>query len=316
MKRTFVKMQGLGNDFIIFDELAMVEGDKCVKMCPELAKRLCDRRFGIGADGVVILRNSENENASDITWEFYNSDGSLAEMCGNALRCVARFVYDRDLWPMPEPTIDPVVIVGDDGDLDVDTSEGENPPICCGELRVQTLAGIKPITLERCSEGSFLGARIDMGIAEVDSSVNIGNRKYARISMGNPHAVTFVDELPDQIGTAPVSDEGPIVEVDPAFPQKTNVEFAVVESRDTIRTRVWERGAGETLACGTGACATAVAAKLNGEVDEKVTVNLLGGPLTIEVEEDLRVFMTGPAQQVFTGSINLPCSDCGKSIDC
>jgi len=312
MRRSFTKLQGLGNDFILFCELAKKPGDTCIKMTPEIAARLCDRHFGIGADGVFILRNACDQTDADMSWEFYNSDGSVAEMCGNAIRCVARYIFENDLWPMPLPTIDPVIIVGDDGDLDIDSADSEDIKMCCGELRIETLAGIKSVGVKLDDEGKFLGARVDMGIAELDSDVEVNGRKYARVSMGNPHAITFVDDLPKKLGTAPVSTEGPIVEVDPLFPHKTNVEYAQIVNRSHIRMRVWERGAGETLACGTGACATVVAAREQGLVDDRVTVDLLGGSLTIEVSASRRVFMTGPAEVVFTGSLSLegePCKD-------
>ena len=313
MRRLFTKLQGLGNDFILFDELAKRPNEKsCIEMTPELAIQLCDRRFGVGADGVFILRNACDQTKADISWEFYNSDGSVAEMCGNAVRCVARYIFESDLWPMPTPTLEPVVIVGEDGDLDLDSSDSENIKICCGELRIETLAGIKTIGLKLDAEGKFFGARVDMGIAELDSDIEIDGRNYARVSMGNPHAVTFVDELKGEFGTAPVSTEGPVVEVDSAFPHKTNVEFVQIMSRDRIRLRVWERGAGETLACGTGACAAVVAAYEQGLVGSRVTVDLLGGSLIIEVNDSRRVFMTGPAETVFTGKLNLnagPCKD-------
>jgi diaminopimelate epimerase len=294
MRRNFTKLQGLGNDFILFDDMAKQSGESCVKLNPEIAKKLCDRRFGIGADGIFNLRNAPNQDIADIRWDFYNSDGSVAEMCGNAIRCVARYIFERGLWPFAEDL--------EEGD------EGES--LSYGELRVETLAGIKSIGLELDACGKFVGARVDMGIAETDSSVDLNGRSYARVSMGNPHAVTFVDELSQEMGSAPVSSEGPLIEVDPAFPDKTNVEYALVVDRKTIRMRVWERGAGETLACGTGACATAVAAHQQGLCDNKVAVELLGGSLFIEIDESGRVFMTGPAEEVFSGSLDLLTASC------
>ncbi|MCL2403306.1 MAG: diaminopimelate epimerase [Coriobacteriia bacterium] len=291
MRRTFTKLQGLGNDFILFDDMAKQSGDSCVKLTPEIALSLCDRRFGIGADGVFNLRTALDQDVADIRWDFYNSDGSVAEMCGNAVRCVARYVFERDLWPL----------------VNADDSGTE---LSYGELRIETLAGVKSIGLELDEGGQFLGARVNMGIAEIDSDVQLNGRTYSRISMGNPHAVTFVEDLPKEFGTAPVSTEGPTIETDSVFPHKTNVEYAIVESRDRIRMRVWERGAGETLACGTGACATAVAAYQKGLCDDKVVLDLLGGPLTIEITPENRVFKTGPAEIVFTGVIDLDCTPC------
>ncbi|MCL2525717.1 MAG: diaminopimelate epimerase [Coriobacteriia bacterium] len=306
MKRSFTKMQGLGNDFILFDELGAVCEDNSLELTPELARFLCDRRFGIGADGVFVLRNAVDATKADIMWDFYNSDGSVAEMCGNAIRCVARYLYDRELWPMPEPRLKPAVVIGEDGDLDLDYADAADQQVCCGQLRVQTLAGIKTIGVEHDEDGQFVGARVDMGLAQVEADITVEGRSWTRVDMGNPHAVTFVDQLDFEMGTAPVSSEGPVVEVDPAFPHKTNVEYVQTISRDKVRMRVWERGAGETLACGTGACATAVAARLKGLVEDRVVVELLGGELTIEVDPvSLRVFMTGPATEVYTGTITL-----------
>jgi len=278
MNYTFTKMQGLGNDFVVFDNMG---GHDDIELTPEIARILCDRRFGIGADGVFTLHAASDEAVADIYWDFYNSDGSVAEMCGNAARCVARYIFDKGLWPIEE--------------------DGTG----YGELRLKTLAGVKSIGLKLDDGGNFSGARVDMGIAGIDTDVELGGRSYSRVSMGNPHAVTFVDQLDGEFGTAPVSTEGPEIEVDSVFPYKTNVEYAVVESTDRIRMRVWERGAGETLACGTGACATAVAARLKGLADDVVTVELLGGPLLIEVTPEYRVFKTGPATEVFAGTIEL-----------
>ncbi|MCL2438105.1 MAG: diaminopimelate epimerase [Coriobacteriia bacterium] len=296
MKRAFTKLQGLGNDFILFDDMAKQGGKSCIKLTPEIAIGLCDRRFGIGADGVFNLRNAVDQNVADIRWDFYNSDGSVAEMCGNAIRCVARYVFEKDLWPLAEGGV-------------ADDNDGKAEP-SYGELRIETLAGVKSVGLVLDDEGRFLGARVDMGIADIDSDVQLQGRTYSRISMGNPHAVTFVEDLPKEFGAAPVSTEGPAIEVDSTFPNKTNVEYAVIESRDLIRMRVWERGAGETLACGTGACATAVAAHQKGFCDDRVTLELLGGSLTIEIAPDNRVFMTGPAEEVFTGRIHLTTVPC------
>ncbi|MCL2606149.1 MAG: diaminopimelate epimerase [Coriobacteriia bacterium] len=278
MNYAFTKLHGLGNDFILFDN---TDSDTSVQIAltPEIAIALCNRHTGIGADGVFTLHVAEDLKLADLVWDFYNSDGSVAEMCGNAIRCVARYAFEKGLWPL----------VGDN----------------YGELRIETLAGVKVVGLDLDDGGQFLGVRVDMGIAEIDSDVQLQGRTYSRISVGNPHAVTFVDDLSGEFGTAPVSTEGPAIEVDSIFPHKTNVEYAVIESRDYIRMRVWERGAGETLACGTGACATAVAAQQKGLCDNRVVLELLGGHLTIEITPENRVFMTGPAQTVFTGTIAL-----------
>jgi len=291
---TFTKLQGLGNDFILFDNIGFSADHQNVTS-PQMAVALCDRRFGIGADGLFVLRVAKDQVQADLSWEFYNADGSMAEMCGNAIRCVGRYIFDKGLWPLSE---DAERKRGSkDGRSDAsDVQQYE-------ELRIETLAGIKAIGLELDDEGAPTGFRVDMGIAELDSNVEIEGRSYSRVSMGNPHAVTFVDDLLPEFGSAPVATEGPLVEIDPVFPNKTNVEFARVENRELIHMRVWERGVGETLACATGACATAVVAKQKDLADDKVTVMLAGGPLKIEITKDLRVHMTGPAELVYTGII-------------
>jgi diaminopimelate epimerase len=242
-------------------------------------------------------------------------------MCGNAIRCVACYIFERDLWPLADDvceSFDPSIAT---------TAEKE---AAYGQLRVETLAGVKSIDVVLCDVGRaieedpstleeeefvleeagiFLAARVDMGIAEVDTDVEIAGRSYSRVSMGNPHAVTFVDKLPREFGTAPITTEGPVVELDPIFPNKTNVEFAEVEDPQMIHMRAWERGVGETYACGTGACATVVVAKKKGLVseDKDIVVELVGGTLVVEVKDDMRVFMTGAAMEVYTGSIDIDC---------
>ena len=304
MKRAFVKMQGLGNDFILFDELAKAS-DEVFQLNPDLAKRLCDRRLGIGADGVFVLSNAADQDEADIAWDFYNSNGKVAEMCGNAIRCVARYVYDNDLWPMPAQGIKPVVIVGEDGDLDIDSSDVLNPEVCCGKLKIKTLAGIISVELIRDDEDSFIGARVDLGKATEQSDVVVNSRNFSRIYLGTPHAITFVNELPSEFSTPPVTTEGPVVENDPLFPEKTNVEFAEIVNEKLIKLRVWERNNGETMACGTGAAATAVAAYKKGLVGNQIQVQMNGGILSIDIQNSLRVYMTGPAEMVFTGAIDL-----------
>jgi diaminopimelate epimerase len=267
MLRKFVKMQGLGNDFILFDDL---DADNPLKLTLKEVVHLCDRHFGIGADGIMILRATAG---ADIAWDFYNSDGSVAEMCGNAARCLARYAFGAGLWPAGSDT-----------------------------LHLETLAGVKMLEVVRDADGVFEAARVDMGIAELGGQLKIEGYDWQKVSMGNPHAVTFVDILPYELGTAPVTTIGPILEADETFPHKTNVEFAQVLDDERIRMRVWERGVGETMACATGACAVAVAAKVQGlTTADVVTVELLGGELQVEVQPDMRVIMTGPAEQVFEG---------------
>jgi len=264
----FTKMQGLGNDYVYVDNRAGV-----VKNPGTLAIKVSDRHFGIGSDGLVLIENSDVATAR---MRMFNADGSESEMCGNAIRCVARFVWER--WNVRV-----------------------NP------MTIETKAGIKPI---RVSEqgGVFSGAAVDMGEPILEPAqipvqgdshrLSIQGSEFVCVSMGNPHAVTFVNST----ATAPVLAQGPALETDPVFPRRSNIEFCEVLSADRVKMRVWERGAGETLACGTGACATAVACALTGKTGRSVTVELLGGPLQIDWQEsDNHVIMTGPAEFVFDG---------------
>jgi len=276
----FFKMQGLGNDYIY------IVADACPATPASMIRRMSDRHFGIGSDGVVFVLPAGGKTA-DVRMRMFNSDGTEAEMCGNAVRCVGKLAYEQGLARV-------------------------NP------LRVETAAGIKVLDL-RIRDGVVSGARVDMGKPELrpsrvpvalegDAKHCIGHRldagngvrvEVSAVSMGNPHAVLFVDD----VGEADVHGLGTRLERHPFFPRHTNVEFAQIIDRNTVRLRVWERGAGETLACGTGACATAVACVLNGFTDRKVDVRLPGGSLYIEWDEDTgHVFMTGPAETVFTGS--------------
>jgi diaminopimelate epimerase len=247
----FVKMEGLGNDFVV------VAGP----FHPEAADvaRWCDRRRGIGADGILAVSPVAERR---VRMQYWNADGSAAEMCGNGLRCVARYAVDRGLAPGP--------------DLVVLTAVGERP------------ATVRPDGTVR----AFLGS------VSTGADVELAGYDLLTVSVGNPHAVAFVDDC----YAVPVGAVGPIVEGDPEFPQRTNVEFATVSSRDRIDLRVWERGVGETLACGTGAVAAAAAAGSRGLVDDTVTVLLPGGPLRVEIVEG-EAWIEGPATVVFEGTI-------------
>lgn len=264
----FTKMQGLGNDYVYVDNR-----NNRVNHPESLAVQMSDRHFGIGSDGLVLIERSDVATAR---MRMFNADGSESEMCGNAIRCVARFVWER--W-------------------NVQT----NP------MTIETKAGIKPITVEH-HEGEFVAAAVDMGEPILDPkaipvrgdshTLSIQGLDFTCVSMGNPHAITIV---PDTT-LAPVLSLGPQLETAPCFPRRSNIEFVQVISSHTLRMRVWERGAGETLACGTGACATAVACALQGFSERQVTVELLGGPLHIHWQEsDNHVIMTGPAEFVFDG---------------
>lgn len=272
----FTKMHGLGNDFVmVTHEDLPVAGD-----LGTLAREVCDRHFGIGADGLIISYPSDT---ADIRMRIINADGSEAEMCGNGIRCFARFVYEKGLVSTPR-------------------------------MEVETLAGlmIPVLTLEN---GEITGITVDMNEPHLEGPVIpvasekeriIGEKivvdgeilEVTCVSMGNPHCVLFVEDA----GAAPVSVLGPILENHPFFPRRTNVEFVQVVDKHEVIMRVWERGAAETLACGTGACATLVACNLNGLTCRKATVHLAGGDLFIRWDEqDNHVYMTGPAENVFTG---------------
>lgn len=276
----FTKMHGLGNDFII------VAGEPALPdNAGELAVKLCNRFFGIGADGLVYILPSE---AADFRMRIINSDGSEAEQCGNAIRCVAKYVYDHGLTDKTELTIEtlgagvqPVQLVVRHGKTEtVTVNMGQ--PILNG-LDVPTVIDENPV---------------------VGHSVTVDGRefKFTAVSMGNPHCVIYVDDA----AGFDLAAWGPKLEKHPLFPRKINVEFAKVNSRNHVDMRVWERGAGPTLACGTGACATLVSSVLNGLTDRKATISLAGGDLTIEWNEhNNHVYMTGPAAFVYKGTIEL-----------
>jgi diaminopimelate epimerase len=271
----FTKMHGAGNDFVVLDG---VRG--ALPPIGPLAARLCDRHFGIGADQLLVVRPSRT---ADFRMEIWNADGSQVEMCANGLRCLYKYLRDRGLTQADE--------------IGVETLGGVVRPRWAGAGRVRVdmgrpvLAPAKIPTTLAAGEGPVLGVLIEVG----------GERlRVSSVSMGNPHAVIFV---PDPEAVA-VERLGPLLERHPAFPNRVNVEFATPLSRERIRQRTWERGTGETLACGSGACAVAVVAMLEGRVDRRVTVSLRGGDLLIEwPHPEAHVLMTGPAAEVFTGTI-------------
>ncbi|MBD5206147.1 MAG: diaminopimelate epimerase [Bacteroidales bacterium] len=272
----FSKMHGAGNDYIYIDATKQIPSD-----LSDLARKMSDVHFGIGSDGLVAILNSD---VADFRMRMFNSDGSEAEMCGNATRCIAKYVYEKGLTDKTTITL-------------------------------ETLAGVKILYLS-VSNGVVDSVTVDMGapqlkpelvpvasanpeikIAEIET---IGNKAYkiTGVSMGNPHGVIFVDDITDEM----VLEEGPVLEVADIFPRKANIEFAKVIDRNKIEMRVWERGTGETFACGTGACATAVAGVLNGLTDRKVELKLKGGSLFINWDEETgHVLMTGPAAFICDG---------------
>ncbi len=273
----FTKMHGLGNDYVYIDAI-----NQKIENESSLAKFVSNRHFGIGSDGLILICKSE---IADFKMRMFNSDGSEAEMCGNGIRCVGKFVYDKGLTNKTT-------------------------------VKIETLAGIKTLILNT-KDGKVETARVDMGepILEAEKIPVISTEKpvknleleaenkkfkFTCVSMGNPHAITIVENTKE----FDVEKYGKVLEIDKAFPKKANIEFAQIIDRQNINMRVWERGAGETLACGTGACATAVACNLNGLTDRKVNIELLGGTLNIEWNEtDNHIYMTGPAVTVFDGEL-------------
>ncbi|MPZ70365.1 MAG: diaminopimelate epimerase [Actinobacteria bacterium] len=274
----FSKYQGIGNDFVM-----IADPDDQITLDPEMVRHLCDRRFGIGGDGVI--RVAPGDSDSELFMDYVNSDGSIGEMCGNGIRCLALFARAEGLTSASEIKVGTragvkTVTILEDGDVRVDMGPPEFDP--------------KDIPVDW--SGDPLHAKIELEDAVVEA---------ACLSMGNPHAVVFVDE-PDLV---PLSTIGPAIEKHAMFPKGANAEFAVVESPERVRMRVWERGAGETLACGTGACAVAVASRLLRDTAEVVTVVLPGGELVVEWSgspgDGTSVFMTGPAVKSFEGEIEL-----------
>jgi diaminopimelate epimerase len=250
----FVKMHGLGNDFVV------VPGPR--EVSAQDVAVWCDRRRGVGADGVLVV--SATEYGDRVQMEYWNADGSPAEMCGNGLRCVARYALDEGMVASAEFT--------------VDTAVGARPVAVRDDGTVRALLG---------------------RVGEADAgSLDVAGYHLEPIRVGNPHAVAFVADC----YSTPVAAVGPIVEGDPHFPERTNVEFATVVAPDRIALRVWERGVGETLACGSGAAATVAVAHREGLTDPRVTVELPGGPLVVEVAED-GVWIEGPAEYSFRGSL-------------
>ena len=283
----FTKMHGCGNDYVYvncFEETF----PECPQERAQLVQRLSDRHFGIGSDGVIFICPSEK---ADAQMRMFNADGSEAEMCGNGVRCVAKYVFDHEIARKDE-------------------------------IAVETQAGIKFIrVMERNPDGTAAKLRVDMGEPILDlskipttltngvneplevvdaSGKTVGTFRVTAVSMGNPHCITFVDEITDDL----VFKVGPLVEHHPVFPARVNTEFIQVLSPTELKMRVWERGTGETLACGTGASAVSVAGVLTGNSERKVLIHLLGGDLELEWDaETNHVFMTGPAVEVFSGTV-------------
>ena len=273
MKINFIKMHGLGNDFILIDSRK-----KKIPSLPKIIKKLSHRQFGIGFDQALILLPS---NKGDFRMDIYNADGGRVEMCGNGIRCFAKYIWDRNLSRKDV--------------LEIETLAGIIKPKRVGEL-------IRVDMGEPILEARQIPVALDKKIVKHPLFIETEMFLITCVSMGNPHCVIFVDDV-DQF---PVARYGPLIENHPIFPKRTNVEFIQVLSNKRLKMRVWERGSGETLACGTGACASAVAANLNGLAGRKVTVHLAGGDLKIEwSEKDNHVYMTGPAMEVFEGTVEI-----------
>ena len=277
----FTKMHGLGNDYIYIDTFSE---DLSGLDIPDLAIKLSDRNFGIGGDGIILIGPSER---ADFRMRMFNADGSEGEMCGNGMRCFAKYVYEHGLTEKSE--------------LEVETGAGLIKPSLTVEGGVVTSVTVNmgPPRLAR-REIPMAGEPADEPV--IDEALTVDGEEYriTCVSMGNPHCVQFVDD----VASAPVTTLGPRIENHEAFPQRTNVEFIRVERPDLLHMRVWERGSGETLACGTGACASAVAANLLEKAGRSCTVRLRGGDLQIEWAENDHVFLTGPAVEVFAGEVD------------
>lgn len=275
----FTKMQGLGNDYVYVNCF-----EEKIENPPAVARYVSDRHFGIGSDGLIMINPSE---VADFEMEMYNADGSRGEMCGNGIRCVAKYVYDYGLTDKTQ-------------------------------ISVETLGGIKYLDLT-VEDGKVVLVKVDMGKPElksdlipiisenekvIDEPIEVDRQVYhmTGVSMGNPHTVIYVDDVKN----LDLEKIGPKFENHERFPKRINTEFVHCIDRNTVEMRVWERGSGETLACGTGACAVAVASILNNLTDTRVTVKLLGGDLQIEWDQKKNhVFMTGPAKVVFDGVIDI-----------
>lgn len=276
-KLAFTKTQALGNDFIIING---ARDD--IHIGRELVVKLCRRRLGIGADGLIIIRSSDS---ADFFMQFFNPDGSEAEMCGNGIRCFAKYLYDRKL-------------------------------VNKNQITVETIAGEREVSL-LFEEDEVVGARVSMGkpifnpkevpvllegneIIDYELSIDGDKLKITCLSIGNPHVVVLVEEVVDDL----VKTLGPKLESHSIFPNRTNVEFVKVLGKSEIEVRVWERGVGETLACGTGACSAVVAAQKVGKVEGNVKVKLLGGYAYVEWQNEEEVYLTGPVQEVYTGEVD------------
>ncbi len=284
----FTKMQGCGNDYIYVNGFTekIPQEDK-----PEIVRYLSDRHFGIGGDGVIFINPSDT---GDFEMEMFNADGTRAQMCGNGIRCVAKYVYDKGLTDSEHIA---VVSAGSVKHLDLTVEKPAEPGRRGTVTKVRVNMG-SPVL-----ESGRIPVLAD-GESVINEPIYVEDQEYRMtcVSMGNPHAVVFAEGVADM----KLEQIGPLFENHIRFPERVNTEFVEVLDRQTVFMRVWERGTGETLACGTGCCATAVACVLNGLTDDRITVKLLGGELLIEWDrEENTVYMTGPAAMVFEGEVEL-----------
>ncbi|RJS85279.1 diaminopimelate epimerase [Candidatus Bathyarchaeota archaeon] len=275
---SFWKMHGLGNDYVVIDN---IDGKMDERKMGEIARKVCRRKFSVGADGLILVCKS---STADVKMRIFNADGSEAEMCGNGIRCLAKYCFENNI-------------------------------VRRAEMKIETLAGVKKVWL-KIKRGLVESVTVDMGIPILDKrmipmkgkgrcieeKLRVNDREFriTALSIGNPHCVIFVKN----VERFPVEKFGPKIEKHPLFPNRTNVEFAEVVGDGELKIRVWERGVGETLACGTGACASVVAANLTGRVSGGCIVHLLGGDLKIEYKEK-RILMCGTAEKAFEGVIIL-----------
>ena len=306
MRINFTKMQGCGNDYVYIDGgKELVPQDKK----SELAKKVSDRHFGIGSDGLIFINPVADEDI-DFEMEMYNADGSRSEMCGNGMRCVAKYVYDKRLTDKKKLTIISagkkkyIDLTVDDNNFVSSVKVDMGAPILEPAMVPVTLKGtpLKSLDISAISTANLSGTEN----AVIDQPITVKGKEWhiTCVSMGNPHAVVF---LPDDVdlATFDIESVGPYFENHEVFPNRTNTEFVKIDDKNNVHMRVWERGTGETLACGTGCCATTVACILNGHTDNTVTVHVLGGDITCSWDGDLSspVIMEGPATTVFEGSI-------------
>jgi diaminopimelate epimerase len=280
MELKFTKMEGIGNDYVYIDA---TKND--IRLSSEQIQKLSDRNFGIGGDGVIFIRSSEK---ADFQMDMYNSDGSSSEMCGNGIRCVGKFVYDHGLTNNLNPKIET-----GKGVLTLDLQKNKS-----NKIEIVTVDMGEPIL-----KPSLIPLKWKDDEPVINQIIHVDGVDYhfTSVSMGNPHCVIFVED-PDKI---PLYEVGLKIEHHELFPKRVNAEFVSVKAKDHLYQRTWERGTGETLACGTGACAVAVSAVLTGRTGRKVQIDLRGGTLHIEWSQAGSVFMTGPAKEVYTGLIEI-----------